>query len=54
MALPGVVTYTCEDHTYGPTGYLAWHEWAEKMSKTHRQLRCSGCGLWMIWIPRGG
>lgn len=36
-------------HTPCPTGYVAWHEWAEKMSKTHHQERCSNCGLWAIW-----
>lgn len=38
-------------HTPSPEGYLAWHEWAEKKSKTHRQERCPGCGLWAIWTP---
>ena len=34
-----------------PTGYLAWHEWAEKKARTHRQTRCPGCGLYKIWKP---
>lgn len=38
-------------HSLQPTGYLPWHEWAEKHSKTHRQVLCSGCGLYAIWIP---
>ena len=35
-------------HTYGPTAYLAWHEWAERMSKTHDFSKCPGCGLYLI------
>lgn len=38
-------------HTKDPEGYLQWHEWAEKKSKTHRQIRCEGCGLYAIWVP---
>lgn len=42
-----------EDHTaFQPEGYLAWHEWAEQMSKTHKQRKCPGCGLYQIWEPR--
>lgn len=29
-----------------PTGYLAWHEWAEVQHKAGlRQVRCCDCGL---------
>lgn len=35
-----------------PTGYRAWHAWAEEMSKIHRQKRCPGCGLYKIWTPK--
>lgn len=41
-----------EDHTPCPDGYLGWHEWAEKMGKTHKQRKCSGCGLYAIWEPK--
>jgi len=44
----------CEPHTAAPATYLAWHVWAEKMSKTHRQRRCKGCGLYVIWEPKPG
>jgi hypothetical protein len=44
---------TCDDHTYGPNSYTAWHDWAEKMAETHVQTKCPECGLWMIWTPRG-
>jgi hypothetical protein len=40
-----------ESHTPHPEGYLAHSEWAEKMLKTHRQVQCSECGLWTIWVP---
>lgn len=40
---------TCE-HTPCPTGYIQWHFWAEKMSKTHDQKQCPECGLWAIWV----
>lgn len=42
----------CVRHTPAPVGYLAWHAWAEKKSRTHVQERCPGCGLWMIWRPK--
>lgn len=41
-----------EDHALQPQGYIEWHAWAEKMSKTHRQRKCSGCGLYKIWEPK--
>lgn len=44
---------TCADHTPCPEGYLAWHAWAGRMSRTgHRQVKCPGCGLWAIWLPQ--
>ncbi len=39
-------------HTPSPEGYIQWHAWAEKKSKTHRQIRCPVCGLWAIWVPK--
>jgi hypothetical protein len=44
---------TPEKHTPSPSGYFAWHEWAEEKAKTHKQIRCPGCGLWAIWLPKG-
>jgi hypothetical protein len=41
-----------DQHTPAPEGYLAFDEWAERMSKTHRQVQCPGCGRWQIWVPR--
>lgn len=45
-------TGECKPHTPAPAGYLAWHEWAEKKSRTHQQGRCPGCGLFLIWQPK--
>jgi hypothetical protein len=39
-------------HTPCPDGYVGWHHWAERMSKTHIQIRCPGCDLWAIWLPK--
>ncbi len=41
-----------ELHTPAPIGYLQWHEWAERKSKTHRQERCPECGFLSIWKPK--
>lgn len=35
-----------------PHGYLDWHAWAEKKTKTHHQERCPHCGLFAIWLPK--
>jgi ribosomal protein S14 len=32
-----------------PAGYLQWHAWAERKSRTHHQERCPGCGRFSIW-----
>jgi hypothetical protein len=37
--------------TGGPTGYGAWFDWAERMARTHVQVRCPGCGLYKVWRP---
>ena len=42
----------CTNHTKCPSGYIQWHPWAEKKNKTHRQIKCSDCSLYKIWIPR--
>lgn len=42
-------------HTPSPAGsgdYFAWYAFAERMRKTHRQVRCPRCGLWAIWEPK--
>jgi hypothetical protein len=40
------------DHTPSPEGYLNWHAWAAKMSKTHKQRKCPDCGRFEIWEPK--
>lgn len=40
------------NHTPCPSGYNQWHEWARKMGRGYKQERCSGCGLFAIWVPR--
>lgn len=42
----------CDLHMDGPSGYVEWHDWAERMERTHEQRQCSGCGLWKIWVRR--
>lgn len=42
----------CLRYTGEPKGYYDWHEWAGKKNKTHRQYKCSNCGLWHIWRRR--
>lgn len=39
----------CKNPKDEPKGYVQWHEWAEKKSKTHNQLKCDQCGLFHIW-----
>lgn len=51
IEVPPATTDRCVRHTPQPVGYLAWHEWAERKARTHRQERCPGCGLWKIWRP---
>ena len=38
-------------HTPCPEGYIQWHAWATRASKTHAQIKCQLCGLWAIWLP---
>jgi hypothetical protein len=38
------------DHWEHPSNYMAHGEWAEELMKTHRQVRCTGCGLYAIWV----
>lgn len=43
---------SCDQHTPCPDEYMARSYWMERMHRTHRQIKCDGCGLYMIWIPR--
>ena len=49
---PDLVTDSCENHTPCPSGYVEWHDWAEKKMETHKAIKCRGCGLYAIWTPR--
>jgi len=40
------------DHTQAPKAYVPWHAWAIEKGRTHRQIRCKGCDLYKIWVPR--
>jgi len=35
-----------------PTNYVGWDDWAEKMSETHVQRECPGCGRLTMWEPK--
>lgn len=37
-------------HTKMPEGYVAFAETADKLIKTHRQIRCPGCGFLTLWV----
>jgi hypothetical protein len=41
-----------ELHTPQPNGYIQCHDWAEEMSKTHKQIMCDGCDRLLIWIEK--
>lgn len=43
---------TPEKHTHpeeDSLGYVAWHEWAERMMRTHTQHKCPGCGRYRVY-----
>ena len=49
------VTQSCPNeanHTPAPTGYLPYAAWADRMHRTHKQQKCPGCGLYVIWVPK--
>lgn len=39
-------------HTPHPSGYIAHANWADRMKKTHRQVRCQTCGFWAVWVSK--
>ena len=44
-----------DNHTNDPTmphGYVQRFEWARKKAKTHRQTKCTGCNLYVIWVEK--
>lgn len=52
MTTKAKVCAFANQHTEGPADYLAWHAWAEAMEKDHRQIRCPGCDLYKVWVPK--
>lgn len=44
-----MTTKPCKRKPDVPTGYLAWHAWAERKSRRHYQVKCPKCGLLHIW-----
>lgn len=40
------------NHTPHPKGQIAHAEWAERMSLTHTQERCLGCGYLEVWVRK--
>jgi hypothetical protein len=41
-----------DQHTPAPASYTGYHHWSARMSRTHMQTRCPGCGLYEVWIPK--
>jgi hypothetical protein len=39
-------------HTPHPSGYIEHEEWARKKMKTHKQVKCPGCGRFEIWVKK--
>lgn len=39
-------------HTPCPDRYSAWRAWADEKMRTHRPVRCPGCGLFARWVRR--
>lgn len=39
-------------HEIGPESTLEWWAWADEMSKKNKNLRCPGCGLFKIIVPK--
>ncbi len=46
---PRVACSNQRNHTKCPTGYIAWHEWADRKMKRHFQILCPGCNRFSIW-----
>ncbi len=49
---PHVPCPNLAQHTDQPTGYLAWHSWADRMAKAgwNNDQPCPGCGKHQIWV----
>lgn len=54
---PASATKSCpRDELHAPdepnTTPALWTLWAEVKAEHFRQLKCPGCGLYKVWIPR--
>jgi hypothetical protein len=38
------------NHTPCPESYMRFVNWADEKSKTHKQIRCTTCNKFAIWI----
>jgi hypothetical protein len=52
LCIPNETCVLADGHTPEPAGYLAWHDWAYQMDRTHVQRSCPACGLLVVWIPK--
>lgn len=41
-----------DNHTDAPSNYVDWVQWAWQMEKTHEQIKCPSCDLYVIWVPK--
>ena len=39
-------------HTKHPKNYQEHSDWADKMQKTHFQIKCPNCGLYALWVKK--
>jgi hypothetical protein len=53
MGIPNPGCPNAANHTPCPQGYAAWHTWADQMRKSHRQVKCPECHLYVIAVVKG-
>ena len=41
-----------ENHEPMPIGYVEFHEYGKKLNKTHKNVKCPGCGKYRLWVER--
>jgi len=50
--LNGLLSSGPPKRTPSPDGYVAFHEWAEEMMRTHRSTKCKDCGRYAVWVKK--
>lgn len=50
--LPNGECSNAANHTPSPALALHKIDWAEEKLRTHRQIQCPDCGLYVIWVAR--